>query len=264
MDAETRGAGAGAGTGRLDGKVALITGAGRGQGEAEARLFASEGAQVVVADVLDAETEAVAASIGDAAVAVHHDVTRVEDWEAACRLAVDRFGHLDVLVNNAAIHWIRPLLDEDPDSVRRIMDVNLIGPMLGMQAVTPLMAGRGGGAIVNISSLAGQKGFSGHTAYGATKWALRGITQTAALELGPLGIRVNAVFPGSIETAMLPRSDDPAADAARFADLPLGRSGGAIEVAEVTAFLASDASSYLTGAELVVDGGSMVGRVPGR
>ncbi len=126
------------------------------------------------------------------------------------------------------------------------------------------MAGRGGGAIVNISSLAGQNGFSGHSAYGATKWALRGITQTAALELGPLGIRVNSVFPGMIETAMLPRSGDPATDAARFADLPLGRSGEAVEVAEVTAFLASDASSYLTGAELVVDGGSMVGRVPGR
>jgi 3alpha(or 20beta)-hydroxysteroid dehydrogenase len=252
------------GTGRLAGKVAIITGAARGQGEAEARLFVAEGARVVLTDVLADEVVAVASSLGDAASALAHDVTDAAAWQRVVDAADERFGGVDVLVNNAAVHWIRPLLQETPDDLRRIWEVNLLGPMLGMQAVAAAMEARGGGSVVNISSLAGQKGFYGHAAYGATKWGLRGVSQVAAVELGPLGIRVNSVYPGMIDTAMLPRSGDDDADAARAADLPLGRVGRPEEVAEVVAFLASDAASYLSGAELVVDGGSKAGRVPGR
>ncbi len=250
--------------GRLAGKVAIITGAARGQGEAEARLFVAEGAQVVLTDVLAEEAAGVAASLGDAAVSTAHDVTDPDAWASAVALAADRFGGVDVLVNNAAVHWVRPLMEERVDDMRRLMDVNLMGAVLGMQAVVPAMQSRGGGAIVNISSLAAQSGFWGHGAYGATKWALRGVSRVAAVELGPLGIRVNSVYPGMIDTAMLPPAGDPGTDAARTAHLPLGRVGRPGEVAEVVAFLASDASSYLTGAEIVADGGSLAGRVPPR
>ena len=248
--------------GRLEGKVAVITGAARGQGEAEARLFVAEGARVVLTDVLADEVAAVAASLGAAAVATVHDVADEGAWAAVVELATDRFGGVDVLVNNAAIHRIRPLLEETAPDLRRIMDVNLIGPVLGIQAVVPAMEARGGGAVVNISSLAAHGGFWGHGAYGSTKWALRGLSRTAAVELGPLGIRVNSVYPGMVDTAMLPPAGDPGTDAARTAHVPLGRVGQPAEIAEAVLFLASDASSYMTGAELVIDGGSLAGRVP--
>ena len=251
-------------TGRLDGKVAIITGAARGQGEAEARLFVAEGASVVLTDVLTDGVQAVAASLGERAAAMAHDVVDEDAWGRVVDLATSRFGGVDVLVNNAAIHWIRPLLEETADDIRRIVDVNLIGPVLGMQAVVPAMQARGGGAIVNISSLAGQSGFWGHGAYGSTKWGLRGLSRVAAVELGPLGIRVNSVYPGMIDTAMLPPAGDPGTDAARTAHLPLSRVGQPSEIAEAVLYLASDASAYTTGAELVVDGGSYAGRVPPR
>jgi 3alpha(or 20beta)-hydroxysteroid dehydrogenase len=248
--------------GRLEGKVAVITGAARGQGEAEARLFVAEGAHVVLTDVLADEVAAVAASLGDAAVSTAHDVADEAAWAVVVELATERFGGIDVLVNNAAIHRIRPLLDETAPDLRRIMDVNLIGPVLGIQAVVPAMKARSGGAVVNISSLAAHNGFWGHGAYGSTKWALRGLSRTAAVELGPLGIRVNSVYPGMVDTAMLPPAGDPGTDAARTAHVPLGRVGRPGEIAEAVLFLASDASSYMTGAELVIDGGSLAGRVP--
>ncbi len=243
---------------RLKNKVAVITGAARGQGEAEARLFVAEGANVVLTDVLTAEVEAVAADLGDAAVAVTHDVSDVAAWAQVVTTAGDRFGGIDVLVNNAGIHWIRALVDEDPVALERLLRVNLVGPYVGMQAVVPAMEARGGGSIVNISSFAGLSGAWGHSAYGASKWGLRGITKTAAIELGPLGIRVNSVHPGPIDTAMLPVP----ADAPMFTAYPLGRAGTAEEVAEAVLFLASDASSYLTGAELAVDGGLAAGTLP--
>jgi 3alpha(or 20beta)-hydroxysteroid dehydrogenase len=248
--------------GRLEGKVAIITGAARGQGEAEARLFVAEGARVVLTDVLVDDVAAVATSLGDAAVAAAHDVSDQAAWARVVELATTHFGGIDVLVNNAAIHRIRPLLEETAPDLRRIMDVNLIGPVLGMQAVVPAMQARGGGAVVNISSLAAHNGFWGHSAYGSTKWALRGVSRTAAVELGPLGIRVNSVYPGMVETAMLPPAGDPGTDAARTAHVPLGRVGQPTEIAEAVLFLASAASSYMTGAELVIDGGSLAGRVP--
>ena len=248
--------------GRLDGKVAIVTGAARGQGEAEARLFASEGARVVLTDVLGDEVSAVAGSIGDRAVALPHDVTDPEQWRIVVETATTTFGRLDVLVNNAAIHRSRALLDETIDDMRRVMEINLFGTILGMQSAVPAMARTGGGSIVNISSLAGYRGIHGHSAYGASKWAIRGVSRDAAIEFGPLGVRVNTVIPGAIATAMFPSSGDRAADDARMSHTPLGRVGDVEEVARAVLYFASDESSFTTGSELVVDGGSYAGSVP--
>ena len=241
----------------LTGKVALITGAARGMGEAEARLFAALGARVVLTDVREAEGGATAASLGAAARFVRHDVTDEASWNAAVAAAVDGFGRLDVLVNNAAVYSTSPIEDEDPARLDTLLRVNLVGPFLGIRAAAPALRASGGGSVVNISSQAGLQGIWGHGAYGAAKWGLRGLTKTAALELGPDGIRVNSVHPGAIATAMtahLGTTSHPAA--------PLGRVGEPEEVARLVAFLASDDSSYLSGAELAVDGGASAGRMP--
>jgi 3alpha(or 20beta)-hydroxysteroid dehydrogenase len=245
---------------RLAGKVAIITGAARGQGAAEARRFAEEGASVVITDVLDTQLKAVAEEIGPAALAVTHDVSSESDWAAVVKGAVDTFGGVDILVNNAAIYWTRPLVEEKIADFERLLQVNLIGALRGIQAVVPAMTARGGGSIVNIASFAGIRGLYGHGSYGMSKWALRGLTKTAAIELGYKGIRVNAVLPGSIDTDMLPvaREDFEA----RFVDVPLGRVGTTREVADAVLFLASDESSYFTGSELNVDGGIAAGRRP--
>jgi 3alpha(or 20beta)-hydroxysteroid dehydrogenase len=235
---------------QLDGKVAIITGGARGQGEAEARRFVEEGARVVVADVLDEPGAALARELGDVARFAHLDVGDESAWPEIVALAVETFGHLDVLVNNAAIHHIVRIEDETLESFERILRVNLVGTFLGMRACAPALRASGRAAIVNISSTAGLLGYSGHGAYGASKWGVRGITKTAATELGP-AIRVNSVHPGPIKTDMLPgdRSDD------SYRYLPLGRAGEPSEVAQLVCFLASDASSYITGGEFCVDGG---------
>jgi 3alpha(or 20beta)-hydroxysteroid dehydrogenase len=239
---------------RLEGKVAIITGAARGQGEAEARLFAREGAQIVIADVLDAEGEAVAKDIGDDAVFVHLDVRDEQNWADLLATTIERFAHLDALVNNAAVHHIVKLEDETVEGFERMFRVNLVGTFLGIKTCAPELRRTGRGSIVNISSTAGIVGFRGHGAYGASKWGVRGLTKVAAIELGP-EIRVNSVHPGAIETDMLPEGDP-----TRFHRLPLRRTGQPAEVAELALFLASDASSYITGAEFVVDAGMTAGQ----
>jgi 3alpha(or 20beta)-hydroxysteroid dehydrogenase len=242
--------------GRLTGKVALISGAARGQGEAEARLLASEGAKVVLADVLDEEGTTVAKDIGDAAAYLHLDVTSEAEWQAAVDKAIDRFGAIDVLVNNAGVFAINPIATTSLDEYRRIIDINQIGVFLGMRAVASHMAARATGSIVNISSVAGLQGSAGTIAYTASKFAVRGMTKVVAKELAPFGVRVNSVHPGLIDTAMLRQITDVVNDDALLKSrVPMGAFAEANDVANVVLFLASDDSSYCTGAEFVVDGG---------
>ena len=239
----------------LSGKVAIITGAARGQGAAEAALFVARGASVVLTDVLE-EGGDTAAALGDSALFVHHDVSSEAGWTAVIEATVQRFGAIDILVNNAAIHWVRAIEDETVESLRRSWEVNFLGTYLGVRSVIAPMRRRGGGSIVNISSIAGLSGLAWNSAYGSSKWAVRGFAKTAAAELGVDGIRVNSVHPGPINTAMLPADRSGQLVDPRFVGLPLGRAGESSEVAELVAFLASDAASYITGGEFTVDGGS--------
>jgi len=244
-------------------KVALISGGARGQGEAEARLLVERGARVVIGDLLDAEGEAVARDLGAAATYVHLDVTSAESWAAAVAATTATYGTLTTLVSNAGIVRTGLIEAMAEDDYSAVIAVNQLGCFLGMQAAIPALRRAGaaaGPSIVNISSVAGFKGVSGCVAYVASKWAIRGMTKTAALELGPAGIRVNAVCPGTIDTPMV---SSPAFDAvdkdAVFGGLPVPRIGRPHEVAEVVAFLASDAASYCTGTEYLVDGGALAG-----
>jgi 3alpha(or 20beta)-hydroxysteroid dehydrogenase len=241
--------------GRLDGKVAIISGGARGQGAEEGRLFASEGAAVVLTDVLDADGEKMASEIGG--MFLHHDVTSEEAWQGVVKEAVEQHGKVDILVNNAGIYQNGLVTEMALDDYRRIIEVNQVGVFLGMKHVAPAIIDAGGGAIVNISSIAGMRGGQGSIAYGASKWAVRGMTKVAARELGQHGIRVNSIHPGLIETAMLhqvPGVDS--GDLDRMTQrIPLGRIAEAEEVAKLALFLASEESSYCSGAEFIVDGG---------
>ena len=243
--------------GRLEGKTALITGGARGQGAAEAALFAEEGANVVLTDVLDAGGERTADTIGGAFL--HHDVTSEEEWAAVVARTVELHGGIDILVNNAGIYRIGSLIETTLEEYRGVIDVNQVGVFLGMREVAPVMIERGGGSIINISSLAGLRGTGVAFGYTASKWAVRGMTKSAAVALGRYGIRVNSVHPGPIETAML--YQNPTVEAggvdALLGRVPLGRVAEAEEVAKLTLFLASDESSYSTGSEFVIDGGMM-------
>lgn len=247
--------------GKLDGKVVLITGAARGQGEAEARLFVEEGARVVLGDVLEDAGEAVAGSLGDAAVFQRHDVTEAKDWAAMVARARDHFGGLHGLVNNAGILLSRPILEMDVEDYRRVVDVNLVGSFLGVQAAGRAMRDSGGGSIVNVSSTAGFKAVPTASAYVSSKFGIRGLTRTAALELGQYAIRVNSIHPGGVDTEMSrsfggrrPASSEDSI----HTKLPLGRIGQPIEMARLALFLLSDDASYCTGSEFVADGGLLV------
>lgn len=242
--------------GRLDGKVAIISGAARGQGAAEARLFVAEGAKVVLGDVLDEEGEAVASDIGDDAVFVHLDVTEESHWQALVAAAEERFGPVNVLVNNAGILAFEAIDRIELADWDRVMRVNVNGVFLGIKTVTPSMGRAGGGSIVNVSSTAGLQGLPYMAAYVASKWAVRGLTKTAAIDLGQRGIRVNSVHPGGIDTPMIAGSDP---SAWSYRRQPVPRMGQPEEVARAVVFLASDEASYTTGAELAIDGGSTCG-----
>lgn len=244
--------------GRLDGKVAIITGAARGMGAAHARRFCAEGARVVLTDLAADAGQSLADALGAAAAFVAHDVASESDWARVVDTASTRFGGLDIVVNNAGVHWTRALEDETVEGMRGAFDVNLLGTFLGIRSAVAPMRARGGGSIINICSLAGTTGLGWHSAYGSSKWAVRGLSRTAANEFGPDRIRVNAVMPGAVDTTMLPPDRDGLGDA-RFARLPLARAGQPDEVSALVLFLASDESSYITGGEFAVDGGSSAG-----
>ena len=241
--------------GRLDGKIALITGGARGQGAAEGALFAAEGASVVLTDVLDADGERTASAIGGRFL--HHDVTSEARWREVVDEVVGWFGRVDVLINNAGIYRPDGLMTTTEADYRRVIDINQVGVFLGMQAVARPMIEQRSGSIVNISSVAGLRGGGGSMAYTASKWAVRGMTKSAAVQLASHGVRVNSIHPGLIETAMLhqvPGVDSGNMDAL-LRRVPLGRVAEAEEVAKLALFLASDESSYSTGSEFVIDGG---------
>jgi 3alpha(or 20beta)-hydroxysteroid dehydrogenase len=249
--------------GRLDGKVAIISGGARGQGEAEVRRFVEEGARVVFGDIRDELGEAVAKDIGDGAVYRHLDVRSEDDWQSLVKDTESRFGKIDVLVNNAGILQFGPLThDVTLDEYMALIEINQVGPFLGMRNVIPAMLRNRGGSIVNISSTNGFVGYGGTIAYTASKFAVRGMTKTAALEYGKAGIRVNSIHPGGIDTPMTRElSPDTGASDDLYADMALGRVGQPQEIANLALFLASDESSYCTGSEFLADGGQLSGFV---
>lgn len=239
------------------GQVVVVTGGARGQGAAEARAFVREGARVVIGDVLDDVGERLAAELGGAARYVHLDVTSEALWAEAIDRTEAAFGPLTTLVNNAGIIHSAPVQDETADDFRRVVDVNLCGAFLGIRAAVPSLTRAGGGSIVNISSMAGMRGGGNTPAYASSKWGIRGLSKTAAIELATRSIRVNAVVPGVIETAMLESSGrTPTHFVERWqSQLLVPRLGTVDDVAELVVFLASDEASYITGSEFVVDGG---------
>jgi cyclopentanol dehydrogenase len=244
--------------GRLDGKVALISGGSKGQGAAEAKLFAQEGAKVVLADILDDEGKKVEAEInetGGDAKYVHLDVTSEDDWAAAVQEAVDSYGKLDILVNNAGILLRKGIEETSADEWDMVQNVNSKGVFLGIKAAIPAMRAAGGGSIVNISSIAGLKG-STSTAYGASKGLVRLLTKSTAIQYGPEGIRCNSVHPGIIETDMTEGMLTESPGREHWLErTPLGIIATSLDVALGVLYLASDESRYVTGSELVIDGG---------
>jgi NAD(P)-dependent dehydrogenase (short-subunit alcohol dehydrogenase family) len=244
----------------LDGRVALVTGAARGQGRAISRRLAEAGARIIAGDLLTAELGDLEKELGDAVVTGHLDVRERGSWDAVIERGVHAFGRIDILVNNAGILRTVPLEEETPEGFEDVWRVNCLGPFHGIQAVVPHLRRAGGGAIVNTLSTAAMTVWTRHGSYVASKWAHRGLTKVAALELAPYGIRVNAVAPGPIATPMVLPVDDPASRE-RLSRTPIGRIGEPEDVAAAVLFLVSDAASFITGAELTVDGGQTTGTV---
>jgi 3alpha(or 20beta)-hydroxysteroid dehydrogenase len=247
---------------RLAGKVALITGAAQGMGASHATVFVEEGASVVVADVQDDAAKALAERLGERAAACHLDVTDESSWADAVAFAERTFGGLDALVANAGIVRSAPIESTSLADFRSVIDVNLVGVFLGMRAVVPAMRRRGGGSIVNVASIDGFVALPNVASYNASKFGVRGLTKTGAVELGAAGIRVNAICPGAIDTPMTaPRQTavgtiDPKAS---LTNVPLGRVGSPREVSLLAVYLASDESSFCTGGDFVIDGGWIAG-----
>jgi 3alpha(or 20beta)-hydroxysteroid dehydrogenase len=243
--------------GRLDGKIAIITGGARGQGLTAGELFVNEGARVVLADILDAEGKEAAGQLGDNAHFVHLDVTNEEDWKTAVSETSQRFGDPTVLLNGAGILKFGKIEEQPMSEYAQVIAVNQTGVFLGMRFVAPAMKRAGGGSMINVSSVEGLRGGMGLAAYTASKFAVRGMTKVAAGEFGKYGIRVNSIHPGVIDTAMLrAQTGDIDLDSVFKRGVPLRRAGRPNDIANMALFLASDDSAYCSGAEFVVDGGA--------
>lgn len=235
--------------GRVAGKVAIVTGGSRGMGASHVRALVAEGARVVIADVLDEPGAALEAELADATRYIHLDVTNPDEWDRVVAFTLEQFGTIDILVNNAGISIPAPLIGFPLDTWNAVIAVNLTGSFLGMRAVAPTMTAAGSGSIINVSSIEGLQAVANHHAYVASKFGVRGITKSAAIELGPSGIRVNSIHPGLIETPMTEGMD------ASIMQIALQRAAQPSEVSNLVIFLASEDSSYSTGSEFVIDGG---------
>ena len=247
-------------TGRLEGKVAIVSGAAQGQGAAEARRFVAEGARVVIGDLNDELGAGVADALGEHTRFVHLDVTDPELWHRTVQEAEGAFGPVDILVNNAGVLIFGPLQSLTADQMRTSIEVNLMGAFHGMQAVYGSMKAAGGGSIVNISSFGGLTGLPMLGAYVASKFAVRGLTRTAAIDFAGAGIRVNSVHPGGVDTPMTRNPDGTSTDDSPYnLTLPIKRHATVEEIASMVVFLASDEASYCTGSEFLVDGGGLAG-----
>ncbi len=249
---------------RLQDQVAIITGAAGGIGAATAKRFIDEGAAVVLTDIDAERGEQLATTLGDRAVFIRHDVTDKQQWQQVVELAKSTFGQLNCLVNNAGICIYSGVLDYSEEQIHALLNINLLSVILGTQAVTPAISATGNGAIVNLSSAEGLSSVNGLSAYIASKWAIRGYTKAAAMELGPLGIRVNSVHPGGVDTPMAnPAGLDKAAFDEPYKKYPAQRGAAPEQIASVIAFLASADASHCMGAELAVDGGMTAGKFIG-
>lgn len=245
---------------RLSGKVALVTGGARGIGEGIVRRFVAEGAQVMITDVLEEDGQALAQELGEATAFTKHDVSARAQWDAAIAATEARFGRLDCLVNNAGVIVFKALDDLTEADMRRIIDINLLGTMIGTQAVIPALERAGGGTIINMSSADGISGANSLTAYCASKFGVRGFTKAAALELGPRKIRVNSIHPGGIVTPLSNPMNVPREQYDRgFRIYPAQRAGDPHDIGAAAAYLASDDAAYCMGTELSVDGGLNAG-----
>jgi 3alpha(or 20beta)-hydroxysteroid dehydrogenase len=247
---------------RFESRTVIVTGGARGMGASHARGFVAEGANVVIADVVEQEGQSLADQLGDRAIFSRLDVTSEADWAATVTAAETAFGPVSVLVNNAGIVHFAPIADTTPADWSRVIDINLTGTYLGIRALASSMRKAGGGAIVNISSGAGMSGAFGLGAYVASKWGVRGLTKTAALELARDKIRVNSIHPGATRTTMAAQPDVEAVMAASVRGLAIPRIAEPEELTRLVLFVASDEASFSTGSEFIADGGALLGPVP--
>ncbi len=247
---------------RFDNRTVIVTGGARGMGASHARGFVAEGANVVIADVLEQEGQTLADELGDQAIFSRLDVTNEKDWAATVAAAEDAFGPVSVLVNNAGIVRFGPIAETEPTAWRQVIDINLTGTYLGIRAVAPSMRKAGGGAIVNTSAAAGMIGQFGLASYVSSKWGLRGLTKTAALELARDNIRVNSIHPGPVRTPMVGGPDAADAAAAHLRGLAIPRMAEPEEITRLVLFVASEEASFSTGSEFIADGGDLLGPVP--
>jgi 3alpha(or 20beta)-hydroxysteroid dehydrogenase len=247
---------------RFENRTVIVTGGARGMGASHARGFIAEGANVVIADVVDQEGRSLVDELGGRAIFSRLDVTSEADWAATVTAAENAFGPVSVLVNNAGIVHVARIADTEPADWSRVIDINLTGTYLGIRALAPAMRKAGGGAIVNISSGAGMSGAFGLGAYVASKWGVRGLTKTAALELARDHIRVNSIHPGATRTTMAAQPDVEAVMAASVRGLAIPRIAEPEELTRLVLFVASDEASFSTGSEFIADGGALLGPVP--
>lgn len=241
--------------GKLDGKVAVITGGARGQGASHVRTFVEEGANVVFSDILSEEGEALATELGERVRFIKHDVTKADEWKKVIEETEAVFGPVDILVNNAGVVVTKNFEDLSEEEYRKVVDINQVSIFLGMKTTLPSMKKTGNGSIINISSINGLRGSAGNAAYDSSKFAVRGITKSAALEFAEYGIRVNSVHPGVIQTPMIEVEGTEKLVEQLVATIPMKRKGQSEEVSKLLLYLASDDSSYSTGSEFVIDGG---------